>query len=222
MITPALVSIKIVVTFCVVYRNRTRSPSSSLGKAFRSREGNSRIEVQFFQTRNSGANQRFKTAIRAHLRGQCNNKTFHESQLYGCERVSNFLCENQEAAITSLKEKVDNLKTSLNGEIIGREADKRIYSAVSAILESSSIPFYCFCIIFCLFNYIHRDSQIKDWPIQGQKIRILKKEINELKTIVDEMMSTMLDLAAAIADLKHESLQPKVHLNKEYVQLFCF
>ncbi|KAL5163719.1 hypothetical protein HKD37_07G020559 [Glycine soja] len=77
--------------------------------------------------------------------------------------VKEFLI-SYEAAITSLKEKVDNLKTSLNGEIIGREADKRIYSA---------------------------------------------KEINELKTIVDEMMSTMLDLAAAIADLKHESLQPK-------------
>ncbi|TKY53893.1 laminin subunit alpha-3 [Spatholobus suberectus] len=87
-------------------------------------------------------------------------------------------------AITSLKEKVDNLKKSLDGEIKGREADKRIYST----------------------GFSNQGLALK--RLEEENIEV-EQEIEELKTRVDEMTSTMVELAAVIAELKHESLQPK-------------
>ncbi|XP_020230756.1 uncharacterized protein LOC109811412 [Cajanus cajan] len=93
--------------------------------------------------------------------------------------------EKQEA-MTSLKEKVDNLKRSLDGEIKGREADKRTYSV----------------------GFSNQGMAFK--RLEEKNIEV-EKEIVELKARIDEMTSTMVGMAAVIAnaELNHESHQPK-------------
>ncbi|KAK7387655.1 hypothetical protein VNO78_22442 [Psophocarpus tetragonolobus] len=92
--------------------------------------------------------------------------------------------EKQEAAISRLKEKVEYLKKSVDGVIIGREADKRIYSA----------------------GFSNQGVVLK--RLEEKNIQ-LEKETVELQTRVDEMSSTMVDMAAVVAELKLVPLQPK-------------
>ncbi|XP_061354846.1 uncharacterized protein LOC133299411 [Gastrolobium bilobum] len=92
--------------------------------------------------------------------------------------------EKQEALIASLKEMVDKLKKRLDGEIMAREADKRAYSA----------------------SLSNQGSVIK--RVEEKNIDV-EKEIAELKTVVNEMKSSMVDLAAVTAELKLESRRTK-------------
>lgn len=49
----------------------------------------------------------------------------------------------------------------------------------------------------------------------------MEKEIAELKTRVDEMTSTMVDMASIIAELKLESIQPKVCILIRNICNYC-
>ncbi|KAJ1427102.1 hypothetical protein SESBI_09754 [Sesbania bispinosa] len=103
--------------------------------------------------------------------------------------ISKLQSSEAKAGITSLKEKVDKLKRSLDEEIVGREADKRAFTNQGLAI-----------------------NRLEDKNID------VENEITELKTRVNEITSTMLELAAVGAEFKHESLRSKEAFESDEVR----